>query len=332
MPPRQPKQRKIAVVGFRSVGKSSLTIQFVEDQFVESYDPTIEQTFSKVMRVRGEDYEVTVVDTAGLDEYDVFPEQYTMDCHGYLLVYSIDSEKSFEVIQDIYSKLLHNTGPKVPILLVGNKLDLHLERSISVDMGKKLAESWNCPFLEATAREHESSNRVFQSLILEIERSYGNLPADKQRNIKAQDQTSNMVLVSNAAPLNNPIEEAGDPHREAKPQEGGGYSDDKAIAPHHHHHHHHHPQRTSHSTEKFEVITEGPDDEVTVDRKVVSRSVTQDKHHGTLEVIEEVTVTEQQYHTSGHDAKLLLEEAKDPKFLLPEAPEQHHHHKHHHEK
>lgn len=70
-----PKSRKIAVMGFRSVGndesesdalelqicdatkpfffiisffsflgKSSLTIQFVEGQFVDSYDPTIENS------------------------------------------------------------------------------------------------------------------------------------------------------------------------------------------------------------------------------------------------------------------------------------------------
>ncbi|MFT7813883.1 hypothetical protein AGIG_G19474 [Arapaima gigas] len=40
----QPKSRKIAILGYRSVGKSSLTIQFVEGQFVDSYDPTIENS------------------------------------------------------------------------------------------------------------------------------------------------------------------------------------------------------------------------------------------------------------------------------------------------
>ncbi|KAG9347791.1 hypothetical protein JZ751_003806, partial [Albula glossodonta] len=49
----QPKSRKIAVLGYRSVGKSSLTIQFVEGQFVDSYDPTIENSGRRCERVEG---------------------------------------------------------------------------------------------------------------------------------------------------------------------------------------------------------------------------------------------------------------------------------------
>ncbi|PSN40152.1 GTP-binding protein Rheb [Blattella germanica] len=105
-----PKQRKIAIMGYRSVGKSSLSIQFVEGQFVDSYDPTIENTFSKSTRVNSQEYELKLVDTAGQDEYSIFPAQYSMDIHGYVLVYSITSSKSFEVVQIIYDKLLDMTG------------------------------------------------------------------------------------------------------------------------------------------------------------------------------------------------------------------------------
>ena len=49
--------------------------------------------------MRGQEYEVLVVDTAGQDEYSIFPTQYSVDIDGFILVYSIDSEKSFEVVQ-----------------------------------------------------------------------------------------------------------------------------------------------------------------------------------------------------------------------------------------
>ena len=46
-------------------GKSSLTVQFVDGHFVESYYPTIENTFSKVIKYRGQDFATEIVDTAG---------------------------------------------------------------------------------------------------------------------------------------------------------------------------------------------------------------------------------------------------------------------------
>ncbi len=66
---------------------------------MDSYDPTIENTFNKTIKLKGQEYEVLVVDTAGQDEYSIFPTQYSVDIDGFILVYSIDSEKSFEVVQ-----------------------------------------------------------------------------------------------------------------------------------------------------------------------------------------------------------------------------------------
>jgi small GTP-binding protein len=59
------KTRKIAIVGSRAVGKSSLAIQFVEGHFTDSYYPTIESTYSKAIRVKGQDFSTEIVDTAG---------------------------------------------------------------------------------------------------------------------------------------------------------------------------------------------------------------------------------------------------------------------------
>lgn len=62
MPPRQ---RKIALLGSRSVGKSSLAVQFCDNHFVESYYPTIEEQFTKEFKYRGKEYLLEIQDTAG---------------------------------------------------------------------------------------------------------------------------------------------------------------------------------------------------------------------------------------------------------------------------
>lgn len=47
------------------IGKSSLTVRFVEHHFVESYYPTIENTFSRIIKHNGQDSATEIIDTAG---------------------------------------------------------------------------------------------------------------------------------------------------------------------------------------------------------------------------------------------------------------------------
>lgn len=172
------KQRRIALMGFRSVGKSSLTIQFVENQFVDSYDPTIENTFHKTVKIGGQEYALQLIDTAGQDEYSILPQSYFMNIDGYILVYSVNSQKSFDVIQFVYDKLLDMKGniEGVPVVLVGNKSDLSMEREVPSDAGKRTAEKWKVPFLEASAKENQSVTKVFEQIVMAIEKAGGNVP------------------------------------------------------------------------------------------------------------------------------------------------------------
>ena len=56
------------------------------------------------------------------------PSKYAVGVHGYLLVYSINSRQSFEMIQTVHDKILDFTGSaKVPCVIVGQKIDLRPE-------------------------------------------------------------------------------------------------------------------------------------------------------------------------------------------------------------
>ncbi len=45
--------------------------------------------FTKPWKVRGQEFELKLIDTAGQDEYAIFPAQHSMDIAGYVLVYSV---------------------------------------------------------------------------------------------------------------------------------------------------------------------------------------------------------------------------------------------------
>ena len=49
----------------KHIGKSSLAVQFVDGHFVESYYPTIENTFSKIIKYKGQEFSTEIIDTAG---------------------------------------------------------------------------------------------------------------------------------------------------------------------------------------------------------------------------------------------------------------------------
>jgi Ras family protein len=171
------KVRKLAILGSRSVGKSSLTVQFVENHFAETYYPTIENTFTKIVKFKGEEFAVEIMDTAGQDEFSILSSKHAIGIHGYVLVYSIASKQSFEMCAILRDKILDFTGLNwIPIVLVANKVDLHAQRQVSTEEGKKAAQDWKCAFIETSAKHNQNISRVFDQMLGEIEKTRGDEP------------------------------------------------------------------------------------------------------------------------------------------------------------
>lgn len=116
---------KLVVVGAGGVGKSALTIQLIQNHFVDEYDPTIEDSYRKQVVVDGETCLLDILDTAGQEEYSAMRDQYMRTGEGFLLVYAINSAKSFEDIGTYREQIKRvKDAEEVPMVLVGNKCDL----------------------------------------------------------------------------------------------------------------------------------------------------------------------------------------------------------------
>jgi Ras family protein len=88
-----------------ATGKSSLIVQFVDNLFIEPYYPTMEATHFKQIPHNGVEYDVSIIDTAGQDEYSLLSPKHAVGMHGYILVYSVASRQSFDMVKIVYEKL-----------------------------------------------------------------------------------------------------------------------------------------------------------------------------------------------------------------------------------
>ncbi|KAI8920733.1 small GTPase superfamily [Entophlyctis helioformis] len=163
------REYKIVVVGGGGVGKSALTIQFIQSQFVDEYDPTIEDSYRKQCVIEQETALLDVLDTAGQEEYSAMREQYMRSGEGFLLVYSITSRSSFEEIQTFYQQILRvKDRDWIPMVLVGNKCDLEHERVVSQQEGRDMAKNMRAKFLEASARSRVNVDEAYYTLVRSI--------------------------------------------------------------------------------------------------------------------------------------------------------------------
>jgi small GTP-binding protein len=157
----------IVVLGAGAVGKSCLSIQYVQGHFVERYDSTIEDVYRKPTTFDGESMVLTIVDTAGQDTFGTMREQYMRSGQAFVLVYSLTDPDSLQKLKVIYAQLRRIRGEEafIPCVAVGNKIDLGAQRAVPRDAGQEFARLAQCQHFEVTARDRAMVDGVFSHVV-----------------------------------------------------------------------------------------------------------------------------------------------------------------------
>jgi len=177
------KEFKIVVLGSGGVGKSALTVQFVQNLFVEKYDPTIEDSYRKQVEVDGQQCMLEILDTAGTEQFTAMRDLYMKNGQGFVLVYSIIAQSTFNDLPDLREQILRvKDCDDVSMVLVGNKCDLQEQRVISTAQGEELARKFGgCAFLEASAKNKINVDAVFFDLIRQVNRKHSSSSTGKEK-------------------------------------------------------------------------------------------------------------------------------------------------------
>uniref|UniRef100_A0A8C6HQF1 Related RAS viral (r-ras) oncogene n=1 Tax=Mus spicilegus TaxID=10103 RepID=A0A8C6HQF1_MUSSI len=157
--PRDPppgETHKLVVVGGGGVGKSALTIQFI--QVVDSY--------TKICTVDGIPARLDILDTAGQEEFGAMREQYMRAGNGFLLVFAINDRQSFNEVGKLFTQILRvKDRDDFPIVLVGNKADLENQRQVLRSEASSFSASHHMTYFEASAKLRLNVDEAFEQLV-----------------------------------------------------------------------------------------------------------------------------------------------------------------------
>ncbi|EGW34418.1 uncharacterized protein SPAPADRAFT_49461 [Spathaspora passalidarum NRRL Y-27907] len=193
---------KIVVLGAGGVGKSSVTVQFVQGVYVESYDPTIEDSYRKQIEIDGRACDLEILDTAGVAQFTAMRELYIKSGKGFLLVYSVTDENSLKELLALREQVLRiKDTDNVPMVLLGNKCDLEEDRVLSIEDGVKVSQDWGLvPFYETSAMYKTNVDEAFIDVVRQIMRKEAAISAEKkqqkEQQKKLQENTKSPIEIN----------------------------------------------------------------------------------------------------------------------------------------
>jgi len=126
----------------------------------------VEESYQTTVDIDGKALQVEILDTAGQDAYTSLRETFMHTGDGFMLVYSITDDQTFEDLRSIREQILRvHSDRKVPMIVVGNKVDLADDRAVSKEEGSRVASEFGAQFMEVTAKEDFKVRDAFLALI-----------------------------------------------------------------------------------------------------------------------------------------------------------------------
>jgi len=154
---------KIIVIGDSGVGKSCLTMKATKNIFENYYSPTIGFEFYTFnIRIKEKIIRLQIWDTCGQEVYRSLINGFYRNSSLAILVYSINSIKSFKNLELWLNDIKLNSNPDIKIFLIGNKKDLEVKREVPIDNAKKFYKDHGLhTFMETSAKTGFNAQKIF---------------------------------------------------------------------------------------------------------------------------------------------------------------------------
>ncbi len=160
--------RKIVVVGPESTGKSALVQMYSMGTFDDNYKPTIGISIIEKKLQISKNYNLLLylLDLGGIKSFAKIRKFYYNYSSAVLIIFDYSRLETFNNIIDWIEETQKFVKDKsIPIVLIGNKIDIAINREDIRARAHNLAEQYNFPFFETSALTGEGIDLLFSYLI-----------------------------------------------------------------------------------------------------------------------------------------------------------------------
>ncbi|XP_071079327.1 cell division control protein 42 homolog [Haliotis cracherodii] len=173
MKPQDKKCVHCAVFGDGMVGKTSISESYAQKSFSESYEATVFENYAVPLSVAGEEFIISMFDTAGQKDYESLRSFTYKESEVLLLCFSTCDRETLASINDVWMPELKRhtkqSKQKRPVILVGTQIDLRVgneDSEVSADEGVQLAKDIGADcYVECSARSREGLKEVFEHVV-----------------------------------------------------------------------------------------------------------------------------------------------------------------------
>jgi small GTP-binding protein len=158
---------KILILGNAAVGKTSLSKHYIEGVFTPDLRLTVGIQFfiKKQIIVDGKKVKLQIWDFGGEDRFRIMVPTLCLGSHGCIFMYDVTRPSTLNSHHSWTYIVKERCGKDVPIMLVGNKIDLKDKRAISTEHGIEVAKrSGFTGFAETSAKNGTNIDSTFQTI------------------------------------------------------------------------------------------------------------------------------------------------------------------------
>ena len=162
-------------------GKELILGRFITGKFVKldlSTRIIYTNFFQKTIEINNKIFNLSIVDTAGEEKYHALTPIFYRDCKGVVIIFDITNKNTFKRVTKWFHEVKDFAEKDTQILLVGNNIDLP-DREVTKDEATKLAQEYNCNYLEVSANLGTNINEIFYSLTSSIYQALKNSKNEK---------------------------------------------------------------------------------------------------------------------------------------------------------